>query len=607
MKRTIATIIFLACFANATADDLVLVENGRSPYRIVIAVDATMQENYAAELLQQYVEQITGYRLPVVSDNVKVVETEIVIGFNSRLSHLGLDFTQEAFGREEFLIKSFGRKLVIVGGFPRGIPYAVNSLLTEEWGCRWFTPQLKRIPTTKRLTLPPTDRRYKPPFEWRNAFFWSGIDVDWSFHNHQHKRFTSLRPEQGWTGSLASDHAHTGHSLLSPEKYLKDHPDWFWEGKGEENRSNDWARDRGWVGFCLTNPDVTAEAANNLLKHVDTRNGGDQFYIVSAMDNGDWCECKSCRAWHYRETSGDLSADSGNWPHGALWLDFSARIHELIKDEPGAPKIMVLAYGYSPMPPVKPVDRKDLGVFYAELVNNQFQPLDHPSNQRFQDILAGWQRSVGTAYVWLYKNNFDMWSLVHPNMHTFAADFHYLRRVGVKGVFAQGNQMAIWGQRFSGEMNELRAYLLARLMWNPDLDWRQERREFCAAYYGEKAGAIIEQYLDDLREQFAAQSVVTTSGLGFDGFKWISSEQFARWYAYMDEAETLAEDDEHKRLVRIVCLRIQLTQAVIIENQRERKIALQAYVGNARELGVAQIISENRSYEAWANDLGLQW
>jgi len=48
MTRTIATIAFLACFANAAADDLVLVENDRSPYRIVIAVDATMQENYAA-------------------------------------------------------------------------------------------------------------------------------------------------------------------------------------------------------------------------------------------------------------------------------------------------------------------------------------------------------------------------------------------------------------------------------------------------------------------------------------------------------------------------------------------------------------------------------
>ena len=155
-------------------------ENDRSSYRIVIAVDATMQENYAAELLQQYVEQITGYRLPVVSDIVRPIETEIVIGFHSRLSHLGLDFTHEAFGREEFLIKTLGRKLIIIGGIPRGIPYAVNSLLTDEWGCRWFTPQLKRIPTTKRLTLPPTDRRYQPPFEWRNAFFWSGIDVDWA-------------------------------------------------------------------------------------------------------------------------------------------------------------------------------------------------------------------------------------------------------------------------------------------------------------------------------------------------------------------------------------------------------------------------------------------
>ena len=406
---------------------------------------------------------------------------------------------------------------------------------------------------------------------------------------------------------MASDHAHTGHTLLSPEKYLEDHPDWFWEGKGDENRSNDWARDRGWVGFCLTNPEVTAEVARNLLKSVDTRNGGDQFFVISAMDNGDWCECESCRAWHRGESGGELAADAATWPHGALWLDFAARVHELVKDDPYAPKIMVLGYGYAPNPPDEPAGHDELGVFYAQLVTDQFHPLDGPTNETFRRRIKGWLRSVGTAYVWIYKNNFDMWSLVHPNMHTFADDFRYLRKIGVKGVFPQGNQMAYWGQRFGGEMNELRAYLLVRLLWNPDLDWRQERKEFCAAYYGEKAGAVIEQYLDDLHEQFEAEGVVTTSGLAFDGFKWISPQQFDRWYAYMDEAEALAEDDEHKRLVRIARLPIELTQAVIIEDETERKAALQAYLDNARDLGAAQIINENRAFVTWANDNGLKW
>jgi Domain of unknown function (DUF4838) len=598
--------ICLSFAQTVCGEEHVLVENKKSPYRIVIGVEATMQENYAAGLLQQYVGEMTGYQLPIVPDDGRRVDTEIIVGFNRHFDQLGLDVTKESFGPEEFLIKPVGRTLVIVGGMPRGVQYGVNSLLTDTWGCRWFTPLLKRIPKHERLTLPRTARRYEPHFEWRNAFFWSSLDSEWAFHNYQHNRFTALRPEQGWNGALASDVAHTAHTLLPPAKYLKDHPDWFWIGKGNENRSNAWARDKGWVGFCLTNPEVTKTAAQNLLTQSDTRNRSDQFFVISAMDNGDWCECDNCRAWHQREKGGGLSGDSGNWPHGALWLDFAARIHEQVKDKPGAPKIMMLAYGYTPVPPAKPAGHQDLGVLYAEIVTDQFSPLDSKSNATFQNRLVGWQRSVGTAYVWLYEVNFDNWSLVHPNMHTFAESFRYLRKTGVKGVFAQGNQMAIWGQRFGGEMNELRAYLLARLLWNPDLDWRQERRDFCAAYYGEKAGAVIEQYLDDVRKAFVEQDVRTTSGVPIDSFKWITPEMFARWHATMDKAETLAEDDDHRKLIRISRLPIQFTEASIVEDQAKRKVMFQAYLDNARSLGAAQIIFENRHYNEWAQEMGLK-
>ena len=156
-------------------------------------------------------------------------------------------------------------------------------------------------------------------------------------------------------------------------------------------------------------------------------------------------------------------------------------------------------------------------------------------------------------------------------------------------------------------MNELRAYLLARLLWNPDLDWRRERRDFCAAYYGERAGAVIEQYLDDVREAFVAQDVRTTTDLPAEGFKWIRPEMFARWHQYMDKALALAEDEAHKKLVRIARLPIQLTEAMIVEDQTERKAMLQTYLDTARALGAAQIISENRAYVTWACDMGLHW
>ena len=178
----IARVIILThilCTVHVTfGDQLVLVEQGRSPYRIVIGVDATMQEHCAAELRQQYFEQMTGCRLHIVPDDGRPYDTEIVIRFNRRLERLGLKLTRQSFGQEEFLVRTIGRTLVIVGGSPRGVPYGVNSLLTDEWGGRWFAPQTNRIPTYERLTLPPTDRRYEPPFEWRNAFFCSGQAPD---------------------------------------------------------------------------------------------------------------------------------------------------------------------------------------------------------------------------------------------------------------------------------------------------------------------------------------------------------------------------------------------------------------------------------------------
>jgi len=44
-------------------------------------------------------------------------------------------------------------------------------------------------------------------------------------------------------------------------------------------------------------------------------------------------------------------------------------------------------------------------------------------------------------------------------------------------------------------MSEMRAWVLAQLLWNPQLDNRKLVHEFLNGYYGEKAGPLIEKYL----------------------------------------------------------------------------------------------------------------
>ena len=174
--------------------------------------------------------------------------------------------------------------------------YGANSLLTDEWGCRWFSPKVKRIPKHERLTLKVTDRRYQPPFEWRDGYFWSGLDNEWAFHNFQNKNFTKLQPEQGWrAGFVHNLFVHTALDLVPPERYRETHPDYFWTGVGDEPRIGG-RHDSETLGICLTSPEVAEVAAESIFslrrQRLDESN---LMFSVSASDGvDDWCQCPNC-------------------------------------------------------------------------------------------------------------------------------------------------------------------------------------------------------------------------------------------------------------------------------------------------------------------------
>ena len=49
-----------------------------------------------------------------------------------------------------------------------------------------------------------------------------------------------------------------------------------------------------------------------------------------------------------------------------------------------------------------------------------------------------------------------------------------------------------------GEMSELRAYLISKLLWNPEADADAIIDDFVNGYYG-NAGPYIRQYIDTMR------------------------------------------------------------------------------------------------------------
>ena len=119
------------------------------------------------------------------------------------------------------------------------------------------------------------------------------------------------------------------------------------------------------------------------------------------------------------------------------------------------------------------------------------EPLDHPSNAAFLADLQDWSKICQRLYVWDYVTDFANYVLPHPNWFVLGPNLRLFRDYGVKGVFEEG---AYAGP--GAEMAELRSWVLAQLLWNPQQDDRALIKEFLRGYYGKRAGDLIERYLE---------------------------------------------------------------------------------------------------------------
>ena len=80
-----ARIVVLVCAVlglapAAIGGELVIADQERSDYCIVVAVNATMQDGYAARMLKRYIHEMSGSDLTITPDTAPVIEHEIVVG-----------------------------------------------------------------------------------------------------------------------------------------------------------------------------------------------------------------------------------------------------------------------------------------------------------------------------------------------------------------------------------------------------------------------------------------------------------------------------------------------------------------------------------------------
>jgi hypothetical protein len=464
----LSAIVFVTAVVPAPAE-MTIAREGRAEARIVVAPDAVETERFAAEELALFLHIVTGAKFPIGED-AGAPGRRLLVGLTAARS-AAQDLEAAALAPEEIVLRTAGNDLILAGGSPRGTLYAVYTFLEDIVGCRFWTGTASFMPRKPTLGIGAISLRFKPPLEYREPFWYVAFDPVWAARN-------KVNGTRAGGDALRGGHqvyegfVHTFYSLIPPEKYFADHPEWFSEIDGKRTFKD--------AQLCLTNQDMRRELVKNLKEKLRD----DPTATIASVSQNDCfgnCACPLCRA---------VDEEEGG-PAGSLLRFVNAVAADIEPEFPGL-AIDTLAYQYTRKPPRLARPRPSVVVRLCSIECSFSRPLDDPRNKAFFDDLDGWSKIADRLYIWDYTTNFSHYVQPHPNYGVLAPNIRLFVAKNVRGVFEQGAYQS-WGS----EMAELRAWMLAKLLWNPELDEERLREQFLAGYFG-PAARPMESYLERL-------------------------------------------------------------------------------------------------------------
>ncbi len=454
-----ASLIFFSLFITAFNSNIMLVSNNTSKYNIVISLKPTEIEKHAAEELQKYLQEISGVRLNIVDDSDTETRYEILIGRNNRLEKLGLDVNFDSLGLDGYTIKTLGEKLIIAGGIKKGTLYGVYTFLDEILGCKMFTPEDIYIPKNSNIIIPEINLTEVPKIVYRELHIPSArssqLFCDWHKLNHVSER-------NKYYGTFV----HTMQHWVPSEDYFKDHPEYFSEINGIRVSNQQ---------LCLSNPDVYKIVVDRMKKEIKEKPEA-IVWDVSQNDNFGYCTCQQCR-----QTDSIYGGPSGTL------IKF---VNKIAKEFPEK-TISTLAYQYTREAPIGIKPEPNVMVVLCTIECDRSKPIAENKDDLFNRDISEWSALTNNIKIWDYVVQFSSYMDPFPNFDVLQPNIKMFVKHGVKYLFEQGSGDS------KSDLHELKAYVLAKLMWNPDANVPDIINEFMNGYYGD-AGKYIKEYFQTM-------------------------------------------------------------------------------------------------------------
>ncbi len=565
MRKIIILFSVLFVFANLKGQTYII-RDGKPTGRLIVD-QACKTDRLAAVILNHFIGKITGTSLPLASPGTKIKSGDIII---SRID----DSNKAEIRNDGFNISSDGQILKITGGSGYGPVYGVITFLEEWLDVQCYAADGYTWPATRNLQIPSfVNRTENPGFRYRQTQAYS-MRTDtlyklWHRINEPGEIFA------------ANYWVHTFDRLLPSAKYGKSHPEYFSFINGERRpgSASQW---------CLTNPEVF-EIVSARIDSIFRAHPGKNIISVSQNDgNFTNCKCEKCKAIDDREGS----------PSGTI-IYFMNKLAERF---PGK-EFSTLAYLYSVSPPkqLKPLPNVNIMLCNIDCYR-EVSLTENPSGREFMKNLEGWAAISDNIFVWDYGINFDNYVSPFPNFHILQPNIKLFRENNVNMHFSQIN-----GPK-GGNFSELRSYLVAKLMWNPDINVDSVMHSFLKGYYG-KAAPYLYQYIK------IQEGALLGSGIPL----WIydtpithksgmlNKNLFSRYRKLFDDAEATVADDSiylkrvWQQRLSLQFAELEIARTSVLEDADRIRQEVDLFRSRARKLGVSSLNERNNTIEDYCD------
>lgn len=492
---------------------------------ILIPKEPTLTESYAGALLKEYLEKITSRKFNLTKEGEAFEQPFISLGQTSQYSQAELPANQ--LGEDGYAIEVKDGNWFITGGRRSGPVTGVLALLEEDLGCRWFAPWGKPfIPKHEVLNICP--RSFVSPLIIRDPFYQIALSApEWSGMNRTSPYAWGTLPDK-FGGSFRYSKkyfVHTFNTLFPVSEFGKSNPEFFPLIRGKRVISAEVQR-------CLSQPAMVDIAVEKFIQEIK-RDPNAMVYSISPNDYKEGhCKCQKCSMLEKQEGS-----------YSGPVLAFANQVAEKLEKVYPDKRISFLAYNQTLTPPKTIRPHKNITVLFCVTtgdVNSYYYSVDEIKS--VSDAYFKWAKLGAKFQIWDYALYFNDYPMPVPNIGITEKNIDTFVKNNAIGIMIQGAH-----QGKGASLENLRIWVLAKKLWNPNLSMMKLAREFVEGYYGcaaEPMWRYVELQEEYREKQKNTEKIVKYTILPMDFVE--------KSLKLMDEAKTLAGDNK-ELLTRILC------------------------------------------------------